>query len=91
MSLKVYNQSCQNCLLSKDRIVSPERAKEIIEECKKKQKHFIYHKSDDVVCRTFYDKLGHYSQGIRIAERLDMIKFVDYTDNKKLKPYSNTK
>lgn len=91
MSLKVFNKSCQNCLLSKDRIVSPERAKEIIEECKKKQKHFICHKSDDVVCRTFYDKLGHYSQGIRIAERLDMIKFVDYTDNKKLKPYSNTK
>ena len=37
MSLKVFNKSCQNCLLSKDRIVSPERAKEIIEECKKKQ------------------------------------------------------
>lgn len=88
MSLKVFNKSCQNCLLSKDRIVSPERAKEIIEECKNKQKHFICHKSDDVVCRTFYDKLGHYSQGIRVAERLNMLKFVEYTDNKKLKPYS---
>lgn len=68
MSLKVFNHSCQNCLLSKDRIVSPERAKEIIGECKKKQKHFICHKSDDIVCRTFYDKLGHYSQGIRITK-----------------------
>ncbi len=37
---------------------------------------------------TFYDKLGHYSQGIRIAERLNMIQFVEHTDNKKLKPYS---
>ncbi len=88
MSLKVFNKSCQNCLLSKDRIVSPERAKEIIEECKKKQKHFICHKSDDIVCRTFYDRLGHYSQVIRIAERLNMIQFVEHTDNKKLKSYS---
>lgn len=88
MSLRVYNKSCKNCLLSKDRIVSPERAKEIIDECKKKQKHFICHKSDDVVCRTFYDKLGHYSQVIRIAERLNMLKFVEHTDNKKLKSYS---
>ncbi len=49
---------------------------------------FYIHKSDDVVCRTFYDKLGHYSQGIRIAERLNMLKFVEHTDNKKLKSYS---
>lgn len=88
MGLKVYKECCKNCLLSKDRIVSPKRAKEIIEGCARKQTHFICHKSDDVVCKTFFDKFGHVSQMIRISERLDMIEFIEQPESKKLTPYS---
>lgn len=88
MALKVFSSCCKNCLLSKDRIVSPERAKEIIEGCKEDQNYFICHKAsmndEEIVCSKFYMKFGGYSQTIRIAERLNMIVFVDQTDSKKL-------
>ena len=35
--LKVYKECCGNCLLSKDRIVSPKRAKELLNEINKKK------------------------------------------------------
>ena len=89
--LKVYNTCCKNCLLSKDRIVSPQRAKEIIQGCKKKQTHFICHKAtedgEDILCKTFFDTLGHVSQMVRIAERLNMIQFVAQPESEKLPTY----
>ena len=90
--MKVYESTCNNCLLSKDSIVSPERRKNIIKDCTSNQQHFICHKAtmkgDNVCCKTFYDKLGQYSQGIRIAERLDMIEFIPQPDNEKLPTWS---
>jgi hypothetical protein len=86
--MKVYESTCNNCLLSPDSIVSPSRRKEIINECTSNQNHFICHKAsmkgENVCCKTFYDKLGHYSQGVRIAERLNMIEFVSQPDSEKL-------
>ena len=84
MGLLVYKECCKNCLLSKNRIVSQQRAKQIIEECKKEQTHFICHKTDNVLCKTFYDKFGHYSQMVRIAERLNMVDFVEQLNKQKL-------
>lgn len=91
MGLKVYKECCKNCLLSPDAIVSPKRRKQIITECSKKQTHFICHtatqENKEIVCKTFYDKLGHVSQMIRIAERLDVIEWVDQPEKKKLATY----
>jgi len=88
---QVYENPCQNCLLSKDRIVPAKRAKEIIEGCKQGQSHFICHKSSmndgQVCCRTFFDKFGHFSQMIRICEGNGAIEFVTQTDSEKLTPY----
>ena len=39
---------------------------------------------EEIVCSKFYMKFGGYSQTVRIAERLNMIVFVDQTDSKKL-------
>ena len=90
--LKVYKECCGNCLLSKDRIVSPKRAKDLLNEIKEKQSYFVCHKAsmngEEIVCKTFFDKLGHQSQMIRIAERLNVVQFVEQTDTKKLIPYS---
>ena len=91
--MKVYNECCKNCLLSKDRIVSAKRAKEIISGCAKDQTHFICHKASiegkDIVCKSFFDSLGHVSQLVRIASRLKAIVFIDQTDTKKLPPFQN--
>ena len=93
MKIKVYKESCKNCLLSEDKIVSPKRAKEIIKGCIKKQTYFICHKAsiagDDVICKTFFDTLGYYSQMIRIAERLNMIEYIEQPDTNKLVSYKD--
>jgi hypothetical protein len=81
---KVFKESCRNCLLTKDRIVSPKRAKDLIENCKGKQTYFICHKSDNVCCHNYYKELGEYSQLARIAERLNMVEFVEQTDKSRL-------
>lgn len=94
MGFKVYKQSCQNCLLSPDRIVSPSRAKEIIKDCREEQVHFVCHKSSmdggKICCKTFYDKLGHVSQLARIAQRLGAVEFVDLPDGERLPSYKET-
>jgi hypothetical protein len=86
--LKVYKECCNNCLLSEDRIVSPKRAKEIIKDCVANQTHFICHKAsiddEEIVCSKFYNTLGQNSQLIRIAQRLDVIEFVEQPEAKKL-------
>jgi len=89
--LKVYKTCCKNCLLSKSRIVSPNRAKQIVSDCSRNQTHFICHKSDDIVCRQFYDKLGYVSQMIRIAKRLNSIEFIEQTDSEKLITFEEMK
>lgn len=90
--MKVYKECCKNCLLSADSIVSPTRRKEIITGCVKKQTHFQCHKATiegkDILCKTFFDKLGHHSQMVRIAERLNMIEYVDQPEQEKLTSYS---
>ena len=92
MGLKVFKEYCKNCLLSEDRIVSPKRAKDIIKGCVTKQTYFICHKATmnegkEIVCRKFYDTLGYKSQMIRIAERLNMIEFIEQEDSEKLPTY----
>lgn len=91
MGLKVFKECCKNCLLSEDRIVSSKRAKEIIKGCAEKQTHFICHKAsmnnEEIVCKKYFDTLGHQSQMIRIAERLNMVEYVDQSDSKKLPTY----
>lgn len=78
--LKVYDQCCNQCLLSKNRIVWAARAKEIINGCKQKQTYFVCHKAsidgETVVCKSFFDQFGEFSQLIRIAERLNAVQTI---------------
>lgn len=83
---RVHAKQCKNCLFSKDRLVSPKRMQQIIRECVQKQSYFICHCDTEhgeenaeggVCCRGFFDSMGQVSQMIRIATRLNMIRFVD--------------
>ena len=91
--LKVYQECCNNCLLSKDRIVSPKIAKDLLKEIEEKQSYFVCHKAsmkgEEIVCKNFFDNLGHQSQMIRIAERLNAVQFVEQKNNEKLIPYTS--
>jgi hypothetical protein len=79
MAFQVCEKPCDQCLFSKDRIVSAKRVREILSDCKRKDTHFVCHKASiaerDVCCRTFFDTRN--SQMIRIAARLNMVRFVD--------------
>jgi hypothetical protein len=91
--LKVYKECCHNCLLTKDRIVSPKRTKDLLQEIAEKQSYFVCHKAsmndEEIVCKNFFDRLGHQSQMVRIAERLNAVQFVEQTNTEKLMPYSS--
>lgn len=80
MSFKVYDKECDQCLFGKNRIVSLERKAELVKGFVRKQSHFICHKSTiegkEIVCKGFYDKMGHVSQTVRIAERLKSVEFI---------------
>jgi hypothetical protein len=75
---KVYEAKCDQCLFSKDKIVSNARRAEVLRECKRMDSHFICHKAsmnrEDVCCRGFFDT--HSTNLIRIAGRLGAIEFV---------------
>ena len=87
----VYSQSCKNCLLSKDRIVSLERAKTIVGECLEKQTHFICHQSSmeggEVCCHRFYKKFKDKIAKLQIFERLNMITFEKQQPSEPLMPH----
>lgn len=92
MPFKVYKGSCKNCLLSPDRIVSAQRAKEIINSCTEEQSYFICHKSssgsdpqgEEICCHTFHKEFGERSQMIRTCDRLGWTEFVDQPGGDKL-------
>lgn len=75
---EVCEKQCDQCLFSPNRIVSKPRMAQILKGCRQQDTHFHCHKGSiagkDVCCRGFYDTQT--SQMIRIAGRLNMIKFV---------------
>jgi hypothetical protein len=76
--LEIKKEQCDQCLFSKNRIVNAARMKEIISSCVRNDNHFECHKGTldgkNIVCAGWYSR--YTSQMIRIAGRLNVIKFV---------------
>lgn len=75
---EVMARECDQCLVTKDRIVSGKRAAQIIGNCRRENKHFICHKSTegrDIACAGVHEMM--IGQMSRIAERLGMVVRVD--------------
>jgi len=69
--LILASQKCSECLCTPRRIVSKQRAKQIISDCLDTQNHFVCHKSpkgEIVHCRGVHDL--HSSQAYEVASRL---------------------
>lgn len=77
---KVRFEPCDQCLFSKNKIVPNAKRKQILQDCRRRDCHFICHKSTangkEVCCRSFYD-LPDGTNLIRIAERLGVVVFTD--------------
>lgn len=72
--------ACDQCLVTRNRIVSARRAAEIIRQTIRKDCHFICHKAQiagfEAACRGHFDRTGG-GQLARIAGRLGVIIEVD--------------
>lgn len=82
--LKVAATRCKNCLFSPGRLVDPDRAQHIVEDCLERDKYFICHCStyndnnpDEVCCRGFWDEHGRDVVPTRIALAFDIYQFVE--------------
>lgn len=76
--LKVCAKACDECLFTKRRIVSDERAAEVLEDCKRTGRYFICHKHSTAgsaaVCRRFFD--AQTETTCQLAQRLGFVQFV---------------
>jgi len=77
--LRVMSKRCEQCLMSKGKIVSDSRRDEILEQCERSGKYFLCHKgsmvNEEIVCRGFYDEVPN--QALRMASRLGIVKFTE--------------
>lgn len=80
--MQVMEKQCDQCLFSKNRIVSGARFKEILKDCAQHDSHFICHKASiagkDVCCRGFYDQMT--SSLICFAQRINYVRFVSISE-----------
>lgn len=78
---EVCEKQCDQCLFSKNKIVSDKRRTQLLQEIAQEQSYFECHKATiagkKTCCRGFYDRLGYRSQMVRIAGRLGAVKFVE--------------
>lgn len=79
LKLKVCEKQCDHCLFSRNRIVSLAAKKKIIQDCIELDAPFECHLGtqvgEKIVCRGFFERMS--TNGIRVAQRMDWISFVD--------------
>jgi len=74
--LKVYDKPCDNCLLSKDSLVSPKRRDQLLKESDEEDTYFCCHNGENTCCKKYYDAFKRDSRLIRMAVAMDGIEFV---------------
>lgn len=77
----VLEKRCDQCLFSKQRIVSEERMRDVLATCEREGTHFTCHKAtiagnQDVCCRGFYDREPFATAGMRLAAHLGIVYFI---------------
>lgn len=78
----VLEKRCDQCLFSKNKVVSDARRTDILDTCKRENSHFICHKSTlaggSACCRGHYDEMLETGAPAiaQIAQRLGLVNFV---------------
>ena len=83
--LKVYDNPCENCLLSENRIVNSKRAKDIIKDCVDSNTYFICHKSSmnngKVCCKTFFDNFSDKVSILKMSKMANYFETINQQEN----------
>jgi hypothetical protein len=83
--LKIMSQPCNQCLFTKNRIVSQKRTNQIIKDCIREDGHFECHKGtingDKIVCRSFWNLYSRDVLSLRLALMFNMFEFVEVEEN----------
>lgn len=79
--LEVMCRPCGECLFTKQRITTPQRARSIVAECLRDDRYFLCHKGSlvgrSIVCASFMEKHGRDVYPLRLALLLDAVVLVD--------------
>ena len=77
---EVQERCCNQCLFTKNKIVSDERRAEILEDCEKNNSHFMCHKATikglNVTCHAFYKQKTN-PQISALFESMGQVDFVN--------------
>lgn len=93
---KILSTQCQNCLMTGDRIVSPEAAGQILKSCLEDGTYFICHRASmgdlgphntETMCKGFYDQ---YPQLYKLLADLKLITWIELKNDKKLPSWKET-
>lgn len=78
----VCKRSCNECLFTKNKIVSDARKAEVLEDCERDHTHFICHKASlagkDIICAGFY--LQRTTPFLEIMKQTGRVLFIEPTD-----------
>ena len=81
LGFRVQEHPCNQCLFSTARIVDQERSDAIVKGCLDTDRYFICHKdrkhgNHGACCRGFWDRYKNHFLAGRLAQLLEIVKFV---------------
>lgn len=89
LKMRYCSEKCDQCLFSKNKIVSDERKKEILQDLKERKMHFFCHKGtlegENIICYGSMEA-GHNKELFRDANTLGMLVPVDPKTLNQYKP-----
>lgn len=75
---EIMSKRCDECLFTRNRIVTKDRAAEKVAQCLATGKPFDCHKANlkkrSVTCRGFFDVVGEELLVVRLAKQLDLVR-----------------
>jgi len=85
--LNVCHKLCDQCLYSKNKIVSDERKEELLQSLQRSSYYFVCHKASilgvKVMCRGYYEANQDTSTLIALEHELELVNFVDLSKYEK--------
>ncbi len=80
-TFQVAHERCNQCLFTRQKIVSNKRRKQIIQEALRKDTFFVCHKATiighHICCRSFYDIYRNDVLITRLAQLFNIVEFID--------------
>ncbi len=76
MKTQVCKSKCDQCLFSKNKIVTNKRKSEILKDCNENEKWFGCHKQENAICAGYFKEKYNENSWIQIGHRLGLLEFI---------------